>query len=329
MTRFLKILVSFVIILFLGLTGFYYWGSAAVYPLNDNNLIFKSDTINSNLNDSVFSIATYNIGYLSGMTNNLPVAKPKSLFDKNLSRVKSVLANLNIDILAFQEIDYASARSFDVNQHFEIAKIGYQFIGQTVNWDKRYLPFPYWPISTQFGHVYSGQSILSHYPILSQQRIVLDAVANTPFYRTAFYIDRLAQVDKIDLNGKVIVVINVHLEAFDKPTRTKQTLAVLALFNTYKEDFPTLLVGDFNSDIRFTDASIAPIINSSDIGIAAFNSPYPNTYSSVKPIKRIDYIFYNKNFIAEINSRVLTEMGDASDHLPLMMVFKLKQKKSE
>lgn len=329
MLRFLKILVSFVISLFLGLIGFYYWGSATVYPLSDNNLIFKSDTNNFVLNDSVFSIATYNIGYLSGMTNNLPVAKPKALFDKNLSKVKTILADLNIDILAFQEIDYASARSFDVKQHLEIAKIGYQFIGQTVNWDKRYLPFPYWPISMQFGHVYSGQSILSHYPILSQQRIVLDAVADAPFYRTAFYIDRLAQVDKIDLNGKVIVVINVHLEAFDKPTRMKQTLSVLDLFNTYKDAFPTLLVGDFNSDIKFDDASIAPIINSQNIGIAAFNSPYPNTYSSVNPVKRIDYIFYNKNFIKEISSRVLTEIGDASDHLPLVMTFKLKQKKSE
>lgn len=326
MTRFLKILVSFLIILFLGLTGFYYWGSASVYPVNDNNLIFKTDTINSVLNDSIFSIATYNIGYLSGMTNNLPIAKPKSLFDKNLSKVKAVIADLNIDILAFQEIDYASARSFDVNQHLEIVKIGYQFIGQTVNWDKRYLPFPYWPISVQFGHVYSGQSILSHYPILSQQRIVLDAVANAPFYRTAFYIDRLAQIDKIDLNGKEVIVINVHLEAYDKPTRMKQTLAVLELYNNFKDKFPTLLVGDFNSDIKFTDASIAPIINSPDIGIAAYpKENYPNTSSSVNPIKRIDYIFYNKNFIEEISSRVLTEMGDASDHLPLMMVFKLKQ----
>lgn len=330
MIRSLKILVSFVIILFLGITGFYYWGSAAVHLVNDNNLIFKLDANPSVLNDSIFSIATYNIGYLSGMTNNLPIAKPKSLFDKNLSKVKTVLANLNIDILAFQEIDYASARSFDVNQHLEIAKIGYQFIGQTVNWDKRYLPFPYWPISMQFGHVYSGQAVLSHYPIQSQQRIVLDAVAGAPFYRTAFYIDRLAQVNKIDLNGKTAVVINVHLEAFDKATRKKQTLVVLDLYNTFKDKFPTLLLGDFNSDIKFDDATIAPIINNPDIGMAAYQkSDYQNTYSSIDPTKRIDYIFYNKNFIKEINSRILTEMGDASDHLPLMMTFKLKQKKSE
>jgi len=83
-------------------------------------------------------------------------------------------------------------------------------------------------------------------------------------------------------------------------------------------------VGDFNSDIKFKNASITPIINSPNIGIAAYKSPYPNTFSSIKPIKRIDYIFYNKNFIEEVSSRILNEMGDASDHLPLMMYFKLK-----
>jgi endonuclease/exonuclease/phosphatase family metal-dependent hydrolase len=258
------------------------------------------------------------------MTNNLPIAKPKSLFDNNLEQVKSVLKPLNIDILAFQEIDFASSRSYDVNQQLEIAKLGYPFIGQSVNWDKRYLPFPYWPITLQFGRVYSGQSVLSKYPIKKQDRLVLKAVADAPFYRTAFYLDRLAQVDKIDINGKTVIVINVHLEAFDKPTRTIQTKRILKLYNSYKDEYPTLLVGDFNSDYKSTEASITPIMDSPDIGIAAYGKSYPNTFNSIKPTKRIDYIFYNKNFIEEMSSRVLTEMGDASDHLSLIMTFKLK-----
>jgi len=330
MKQFLKFLIKVILVFLLAFVGFFFWGSAAVHPANEKDIIIQTNTKSAFLTDSVFSIATYNIGYLSGMTNNLPVAKPKTLFESNLAKVKAVFAALNIDILAFQEIDFASNRSFDVNQQLELAKLGYPFIGQTVNWDERYLPFPYWPISMQFGHVYSGQSVLSHYPIKSQQRIVLEAVADAPFYRTAFYIDRLAQVVKIDLNGKTAVVINVHLEAFDNATRRKQTLIVLDLYNGFKDEFPTLLVGDFNSDFKFADATIAPLITAPNIGIAAYpKNNYPNTYSSVNPIKRIDYIFYNKNFIEALSSRVLTEMGDASDHLPLMMRFKLKQKKSE
>jgi endonuclease/exonuclease/phosphatase family metal-dependent hydrolase len=324
MKRLFKALIR-IIILFLVLTvGFFFWGSSSVYPEKENNLIINNNVENAQANDSILSILTYNIGYLSGMTNNLPIAKPKSLFDGNLTQIKNVLKNLNIDILAFQEIDYASARSYDVNQQQEIAKLGYPFIGQCVNWDKRYLPFPYWPIALQFGRVYSGQSVLSKFPIKKQDRIVLEPVANAPFYRTAFYLDRLAQVDKIEINGKIVIIINVHLEAFDKPTRTIQIKRVLKLYNTYKDNYPTLLVGDFNSDMKYTHASISPIINSPNIGIAAYNKPYANTFNSVKPSKRIDYIFYNKNFIEEVSSRVVTEMGDASDHLPLMMTFKLK-----
>lgn len=324
MNRFLRILIGIILALAIGFTGFFFWGSSSVHPAGEYNKIIQTNTENSVKNDSVFSLLTYNIGYLSGMTNNLPIAKPKSLFDGNLSKVKAILKPLNIDILAFQEIDYASARSFDINQQLEIAELGYPFVAQAVNWDKRYLPFPYFPISMQFGHVYSGQSVLSHFPVKSQKRIVLDAVADAPFYYTSFYLDRLAQVVEIQIKKRTVIVINVHLEAFDKPTRVKQTIEVLALYNSYKNEYPTLLVGDFNSDHRFPDASIAPIINCPDIGIAAFDIPYPNTFNSINPTERIDYIFYNKNFIEETASRVLKEMGDASDHLPLMIHFKLK-----
>ncbi len=324
MNRFFKVLVGIILALLIAFVGFFFWASSSVYPEKEYDKIIQTKIENSVKNDTVFSLITYNIGYLSGMTNNLPIAKPKSLFDDNLAKVKAVLKPLNIDILAFQEIDYASARSFDINQQMEIAELGYPFVAQTVNWDKRYLPFPYFPISMHFGHVYSGQSVLSHFPIKSQKRIVLPEVDDAPFYWTTFYLDRLAQVVEIQIKDKTVIVINVHLEAFDKPTRAIQTKQVLVLYNSYKNEFPTLLVGDFNSDIKFADASIASIINSPEIGIAAFKIPYANTYNAINPTKRIDYIFYNKNFIEEIGSRVLTEMGDASDHLPLMIHFKLK-----
>lgn len=324
MNRFHKILIGIILVLLIGFVGFFFWGSSSAHPVEEYNKIIRTNIDNSVKNDSIFSLLTYNIGYLSGMTNNLPIAKPKSLFDDNLSKVKAVLKPLNIDILAFQEIDYASARSFDINQQLEIAELGYPFVAQAVNWDKRYLPFPYYPISMQFGHVYSGQSVLSHFPVKSQKRFVLTTVADAPFYWAPFYLDRLAQVVEIQIKNSIVIVINVHLEAYDKPTRAIQTKEVLALYNSYKNEYPTLLVGDFNSDIKFPDASIVPIMNSPDIGIAAFNIPYPNTFNSINPHKRIDYIFYNKNFIEEIGSRVLTEMGVASDHLPLLIHFKLK-----
>ena len=277
------------------------------------------------VNDSVFSIVTYNIGYLSGMTNNLPVAKPKKLFDDNLAIVLSETKKINPDIIAFQEIDYNASRSYGVNQQEEIAKFGYDYRAKAINWDERYLPFPYWPISMQFGKVVSGQSIISKYPLKEHQRIVLSRVADEPFYRNAFYLERLAQVVKVELNGKELMLINIHLEAFDIATRDIQFEEVLQIFNSYKDRYPTILLGDFNASATDKTASIQKMFANNEIGNAAFNlQNLEKTFDSQQPYERIDYIFYTKNSIEYVSGRVLNEFKQASDHLPVLMEFRLK-----
>jgi endonuclease/exonuclease/phosphatase family metal-dependent hydrolase len=259
------------------------------------------------------------------MTNNLAVESPKKLFNDNLDKVISEVKKVNPDIMAFQEIDFDASRSYNVNQEEEISKLGFNYRAQTINWDERYLPFPYWPISMHYGKVVSGQSIISKYPLKEQQRIVLQRVADAPFHRDAFYLERLAQVVKVVLNGKEVVLINIHLEAFDKQTRVNQFEEVLAIFNTYKNDYPTILLGDFNSRARDKDAIIQKIFTMKAIGNAGFDmNNLGNTFDTKDPFERIDYIFYTKNTIEYISGKVLNEFGQASDHLPVEMQFKLK-----
>jgi len=303
---------------------FFFWASSPNYSQNEySKLIINNHALKFN-KDSVYSIVTYNIGYLSGMTNNKAIAKPKELFDNNLEKVKKDFGLLNADIIAFQEIDYASARSYDVNQQNEIAKLGYNYLAQAVNWDENYVPFPYWPPSMHFGRMLSGQSILSKYPLKDHHRIVLDRVQDNPFYRDALYLDRLAQVVTVNIENKDVIIINVHLEAYDKLTREKQIDEVIDLYNKYNNEYPTILLGDFNSDIQYENPSINKIIAVENIGNAAFESTYDFTYSSANPFKRIDYIFYSKNSIELIDSKVLKQFGVASDHLPIEMKFRLK-----
>jgi len=303
---------------------FFFWASSPNYSLNDySKLITNNHPVKFN-KDSVYSIITYNIGYLSGMTNNKAIAKPKDLFDKNLEKVKKEFRLLNSDFIAFQEIDYASARSYKVNQQNEIAELGYNFLAQAINWDETYVPFPYWPPSMHFGRMLSGQSILSKYPLKNHQRIVLERVKNNPFYRDALYLERLAQVVTVTIENKDLIIINVHLESYDKPTRERQLDVVIDLFNKYKNDYPTILLGDFNSDIEYENPAINKILTLDNIGNAAFESTYDFSFSSANPFKRIDYIFYSKNSVELIESRVLKQFGEASDHLPIEMKFRLK-----
>ncbi|WP_452232595.1 endonuclease/exonuclease/phosphatase family protein [Lacinutrix sp. MEBiC02595] len=321
---FKTILVLFVTLILCAII-FFFWASTSVLAESDYQKIEVNNFKSITDTDSIYSIVTYNIGYLSGMTNNLPVAKPKTLFDANLKKVLAEFKKLKPDIIAFQEIDFDASRSYHINQHNEIATLGYTYEAEAVNWDKTYVPFPYWPISTNFGKVLSGQSVLSKYPIKSQERIVLERVQSSPFYRNAFYIDRLAQVVKVQIENKEVVLINVHLEAFDKQTRENQFKTVMKVFEKYAATNPTILLGDFNSDANDENAVIQNILQNNSIGNAAFtNSDYAFTFNSEKPEVRIDYIFYSKNTIHYVDGKVLNQFEQASDHLPIAMRFKFK-----
>ncbi len=320
--------LSMVILFFIFVTfGFYLWASSPNYNIKEYSKIYHNNNSKKTKNDSVFSIVTYNIGYLSGLTNNTSTKNQKSFFDENLQLVLNQFKIIDADILAFQEIDYASKRSFYVNQQNEIAKLGYNHIGQAINWDKKHIPYPEFPISSHFGRILSGQSILSKYKITNQDRFELERDKSNPFYYDAFYIDRLAQVVKINVKDKVLVLINVHLEAYNQNTRLKQTKKVIKIYNRYKNMYPTILLGDFNSDIKFENATINLLLNVPEIGNAVFDkNNYPKTFISGNPTERLDYIFYNKKYIAFIDGGVLNDFKQASDHLPLLMKFKFKQK---
>jgi endonuclease/exonuclease/phosphatase family metal-dependent hydrolase len=325
MKRFLKWFFNFLLLSTIAFVTFFFWASSSTLEEEDYSKLTTVESAVLPKNDSIFSIVTYNIGYLSGMTNNLPVPKPKELFDKNLQTVLKETKKINPDIISFQEIDYNASRSYHINQEEEIANLGYAFRAKTVNWDERYLPFPYWPISTHFGKVVSGQSIISKYPLKEQERIVLSRVANAPFYRNAFYLERLAQVVKVVLNGKDVILINIHLEAFEKETRVQQFQEVLNIFNQYSSKYPTILLGDFNSRARDENAIVQKIFAMKDIGNAAFDmNNLGNTFDTKNPYERIDYIFYTKNSIEYISGKVLNDFEQASDHLPVFMEFKLK-----
>ena len=325
MRRFFRVFFRILLLIVVLFAVFFFWGSSPTIDEKEYAKIIINDYNSTITNDSVYSIVTYNVGYLSGMTNNRAVAKPKKMFDDNMQKVVSVFKKVDPDIIAFQEIDYAAARSFDVDQENEIAKLGYNFVARGVNWDEHYVPFPYWPPSMHFGKIVSGQSILSKYELKDYERIVLERVANNPFYRDAFYLDRLVQVVKVQLDGKEVVVINLHLEAFDKSTRIRQMNYVINLFNKYKKQYPTILLGDFNSRARDLSAGIQKIFIMEGVGNAAFSAVNPsNTFDTKNPFERIDYIFYTEDSIEYVSGQVLNDLGQASDHLPVEMKFKLK-----
>ncbi len=311
---------------------FYFWASASGYP-HDKYAEVVDYPASAPTNKDEFTIITYNIGYLSGLTNNQAVDREKKLFDDNLKTVIDALKPLNADFIGFQEIDLASKRSFKVNQVLELAEqLSFNQGAIAINWDKNYVPFPYFPFTAHFGRILSGQAVLSRYPITENKRIVLDKVASKPFFYNALYLDRVAQVSEIKVNNRSVIIINVHLEAFDAPTRRKQTEYLQKLLSEYVDKYPVLLIGDFNSTVPPIPENPQPTVEillktasiKSALPPSALNNPQIATFPSDKPIYKLDYVFYTPKNIEVTEWRIVDEVKQASDHLPVMVKFRFK-----
>jgi hypothetical protein len=127
---------------------FYFWAQQPNLSKDEYTKIEQHNTFINN--DSILNILSYNIGYLSGMNNNTSNKLNKEYYDANLNKIIDIFKASNADIIGFQEIDFGSSRSFDINQNTSIANSLYNYSASAINWDKKYVPFPYWPITANF-----------------------------------------------------------------------------------------------------------------------------------------------------------------------------------
>lgn len=331
-----KILIYMVLFIFSSLAIFYYWAQQPQNNSAEYNSIDPFSAPQVNFQDTIH-ILTYNLGYLSGMANNLAVELPESAIRENLKKVNYLISKQHIDILAFQEIDFNSNRSHHINQYQEIAQSCVFANGaMAVNWDKQYVPFPYWPIKYHFGSMYSGQAILSRLKILSNEIMILPKPESNAFYYNAFYLERLAQCVWVQNGKDSLLFINVHFEAWDKATRELQAEIVLDKYKTYEDKYPIVVLGDFNCrppwDAGTEEMTIKILLDHPGISMVTNADEYKSnprfsyTFNSETPYEKIDYILYNNRYLGVIKSKVLQKAGEISDHLPLFASLVIKNK---
>lgn len=257
-------------------------------------------------------VMTYNIGYAYGDANNDHLLPPAAV-KKNLDDAVIALKEIAPDILCLQEIDFDAHRSGGRDQLAYLQKaLGFPFAAYAVNWNKRYLPFPYWPPANHFGRVVSGQAILSRFPILEHNITRLKRPPN-PFWYDWFYLDRLAQNVMLDIDGQHVLLWNLHLEAFHRDTRLEQADAIATIVNNTSG--PRIIVGDFN-DPNAED-SPPPQDNAVTRIIAKTNfAPSPSqemSFPSWQPIERFDHILFSSDFVV---GTAATPSLTTSDHRP-------------
>lgn len=201
---------------------------------------------------STLKLLSYNIGYaglgenqdffMDGGRQVYPDAKQD--VEQNLAGITQELLKHPADLYLLQEVDEDATRSYHTQQveHLSQAlQLGYTY---TYNYKCHYVPYPWPPL----GSVSSGLMTLSSYPVLESQRIALPVPFQWPVrlvnLKRCLLLNRYA----IEGSDQQLVVINLHLEAYDDGEgKTAQTLALRNLIEAeYQKGNYIVAGGDWN-----------------------------------------------------------------------------------
>lgn len=199
-------------------------------------------------------IVAWNIGYCGlgadasfildgGEGNGSP--ESEEIMKGYYTGIKQTLSGLDADILLLQEVDSDSSRSYSFNEVSALqSDLGLTSSAYALNYSCRFVPFPLPPI----GKVNSGILTLTVFEINEASRLSLPCPFSWPL-RTA-NLKRCLLVSRIPISGsdKELVVVNLHLEAYDdgdgKEAQTKMLLEILE--KEHKKGNYVIAGGDFN-----------------------------------------------------------------------------------
>lgn len=302
--------------------------------------------------NETFKITTFNIGYggldsnedffMDGGTNSR--ASSLEQVNINLTTIGNVAKELDADFYFFQEVDQKATRSFKVNELEYLAGV---FPTYEYSFAQNYLvSFVPVPITKPHGQVDAGLTSFSKYRVNQSSRLDLPGKEKWPVQ--LFELDRAMLEQRILLdNNKELVLINVHLSAYDKGGLIrKQQLQFLKdyLTNEYNKGNYIIMGGDFNHLIPTTDPTIFPTIERWPDWLQTIPQDFLNddfywVCDPKVPTSRTIATSYKKgeNFLAVIDGFIVsnnietisvkgTNMEfEASDHHPVTATFQLKE----
>lgn len=215
------------------------------------------------------SVLTWNVGYGGlGKDSDFFMDGGKGVRDADEATVKSYVKGIydtvyngdgKADVYMFQEVDNNSHRTFGIDETEPLSEGGNSTFA--LNFSVNFIPYPIPPI----GRVQSGLLTVSDYGIESAQRISLPTPFKWPT-RVA-NLKRCLLANYIPLKGtdKYLVIVDLHLEAYDSGEGKIAQTKVLNEFIQKEYDKGNYVItgGDFNQE--FPGALVA----------------YPNTHQKL------------------------------------------------
>ena len=170
---------------------------------------------------------------------------------ENLKGIAKGIGDVSPDITMLQEVDSDSVRSHHIDETAYLDGLWSDDITTEALYHSGFVPYPVPPIGT----VHMNLQTLSKYPASEATRIQLPVPFKWPV-RTA-NLKRCLLVTRIPLkdSDKELVVVNLHLEAYDSGEgKAEQTKMLRNLLETeYKKGNYVLAAGDFNQSFSNVD----------------------------------------------------------------------------
>lgn len=239
-------------------------------------------------------IVTYNVHRCVGNDRRLDVA-----------RIADVLAALEPDIVALQELDVGRARTNHVDQASEIAE--------------RLDMACHFHAAMRVETELYGDAILSAHPEQLIQKGPLPGHPRMPVLepRGALWLE-------VEIDGRPVQVINTHLGLVPREQQLQaRYLAGHAWLQHPRCRGPKILLGDFNA----TGTSVVYRTLTARLEPARRLAPHrrsTSTFPAQLPVLRIDHLFVSPEIVVKDVFAPLEPLTRvASDHLPLVMDFEV------
>ncbi len=251
----LKILLTVVAVILIFITGLVIYLSVTEYRPNDRQVPEQLYIKNSDA-DSVsgeLTVYSWNIGYAGlGATSDFFMDGGKKVnptadeVEQNLSAIKNFISSQSADAWLLQEVDVHSSRTDYINELEEISEVYKGSFALAYNYKCEFVPIPIPPIA----EVTSGIATFTNRYVKAGtlERIALPCPFSWPVSTANLKRCLLVTRLKVDGSDKEVVLVNLHLEAYDdgegKIAQTEMLMNYLQ--EEYKKGNYVIAGGDFN-----------------------------------------------------------------------------------
>jgi endonuclease/exonuclease/phosphatase family metal-dependent hydrolase len=345
--RILKVLLATIILIVIAFIGIIVYAVISDYKPKEKEIISTAEKVEVLTDTMDISLLTWNIGYC-GMDMNMDffydggtkVFTPEPVCVKNLSEVVNFLKKNNTnDFILIQEVDKNSKRSYHINEYDSLSRaLKNYYPSFAKNYDVFFVPVP---PATPMGKVLSGITTFSKYQTSSSIRYTFPGEYGFP--KQLFMLDRCFLVNRYPLsNGKELIIINTHNEAFDPGQIRKAQMAYLRdfLLNEYKNGNYVITGGDWNQnppefkpDFPLNKPDMTQMVIPTDYLPAEWKWVYDNTTPSERNVLTIydpsstttnifDFFLISPN-IMKVSVEGIQLNFENSDHNPVKIKLKL------